>query len=44
MDQLAENAAEQQELVQEVNKRFRNKKTLYKYLVEKTVSPFRPRL
>ena len=26
------------------NKRFRNKKTLYKYLVEKTVSPRRPPL
>ena len=39
MEQLMDvNSAEYLELVQEINKRFRNKKTLYKYLVEKTVS------
>ena len=39
MEQLMDvNSAEYLELVQEINKRFRNKKMLYKYLVEKTVS------
>ena len=31
-------SAEYVELMQEINKRFRNKKMLYKYLTEKTVS------
>ena len=39
MEQLMDvNSAEYLELVQEINKRFRNKKMLYKYLVEKTVN------
>ena len=38
MDQLDQNAPEFQELVQEINRRFRSKKTLYKYLVTKSVS------
>ena len=44
MNRLALNPADLAEMVQEINKRFRNKKTLYRYLVEKTVSPRRPRL
>ena len=38
MSLLDPDSAEYVELMQEINMRFRNKKMLYKYLVEKTVS------
>ena len=38
MSLLDPESAEYVELMQEINKRFRNKNMLYKYLTEKTVS------